>query len=113
MAAIRNHAIYRRLANPPGDAARQSCYLTGVSGPCVDTGADIYMEGTLVISVAAVRELAEVAGFDVIDGQRIEEENAHLVHENAQLLIDKEELVKQVEELTLAAATKIVKSRRA
>ena len=109
MAAIRNHAIYRRLDNPPGDAARQSCYLTGVAGPCIDTGADIYMEGTLVISVAAVRELAEVAGFSVVDGEKLEQENAHLVHENAELIKRVNELVEDNE---AAARVTARKSRR-
>ena len=110
MAAIRNHAIYRRLNNPPGDAARQSCYLTGVAGPCIDTGADIYMEGTLVISVAAVREMAEVAGFNVVDGEKLEQENAHLVHEVEQL---KEKLAELNEELDAVARVSARKVRRA
>ena len=107
MAAIRNHAIYRRLNNPPGDAARQSCYLTGVAGPCIDTGADIYMEGPLVISVAAVREMAEVAGFNVVDGEKLEQENAHLVHENAQLIIRVNELNEELDAVARVSARKV------
>ena len=45
--ATRKHAIYRRLDTPPGDAARQSCYLTGSGGACVDTGADPGVVGAM------------------------------------------------------------------
>lgn len=76
---IRTHAVYRLLDTPAPDAAREGCYLTGVSGPCVDTGALIYQEGTLTISVSAIRELAEVAGMSVNEeGLATEAENAHL-----------------------------------
>jgi hypothetical protein len=82
---IRDHALYRLLPQPPGDAAQGACYLTGSGGECVDTGVNIWNEGTLVISKGAVRELAEVAGYDVVDGLELETRNAELVKENAEL----------------------------
>ena len=102
--AVRQHAIYRRLDNPPGDAARGSCYLTGQSGACVDTGADIYNEGTLVISVSAVREMAEVAGFNVVDGVELEVRNAELERENKDLILKVNELQGELDALDKAVA---------
>ena len=91
--AIRKHALYRLLDNPPGDAARGSCYLTGASGPVVDTGALIYNEGTLVLSVGVIREMAEVAGFNVVDGVSLEVENAEQARLIEKLEAEKAELI--------------------
>ena len=97
---MRNHAIYRLLPNPPADAARGSCYLSGSGGPCVDTGALVYMEGTLVLSVGVIREMAEVAGFNVVDGVELEQANAELEHTVAGL---REQVALLEEELDIAA----------
>jgi hypothetical protein len=80
--ATRKHAIYRTLPRPQQDAAKGACYLTGSSGPCVDTGILIYGEGTLTISHSALQELCEVAGFSFnAEGQRLEEQVAHMERE--------------------------------
>lgn len=84
--ATRKHALYRLLDRPAPDAAHGACYLTGNSGPCIDTGVNIDFEGTLTLSLTALRELCEVAGFSFdAEGVKLEADNAELVRANALL----------------------------
>lgn len=102
---IREHGLYRKLPHPAGDAANGSCYLTGNAGECVDTGIIIHGEGTLTISVNAVRELAEVAGFSVNeDALAIETEIAHLRVENAAQRASILDLNEQLDAVSLMVA---------
>lgn len=110
MGAIRNHAIYRRMPQPPGDAAKGACYLSGSAAECVDTGANIFGEGTLVLSVNTIRELAEVAGFTVVNGEKLEIRNAELEHEVEQL---KAQVAELEEELDVAARLSARRQRAA
>jgi hypothetical protein len=106
--ATRNHALYKRLPQPPADAAQGACYLSGSGGDCVDTGVNIWNEGTLVLSTASIRELAEVAGFNVVDGVELEVRNAELEHEVEQL---KARVIELDEELEVAARLQARKQR--
>ena len=103
--ATRTHGLYRRLDHPAADAAHGACYLSGDAGPCVDTGVSIYMEGSLTLSVNAIRELAEVAGFSV-DAEAVEHEHqlAEQEHLIAQLREQNADLLEQVEAVGLAVA---------
>lgn len=84
--ATRKHALYRLLPTPAPDAAHGACYLTGNAGPCIDTGINIDFEGTLTISLSALKELCEVAGFSFdAEAAKLEDHNSFLLHENASL----------------------------
>lgn len=100
--AVREHGLFRRLDHPAQDAALGGCYIYHDAGPCVDTGVLIEFEGTLTLSVNAIRELAEVAGFSV-DAEALENERriAELEHENAQL---KARIKEQDDELDATAS---------
>lgn len=103
--AVRKHAIYKHLPNPPQDAANASCYITGNGGSGVDTGALIYQEGTLFISDGALRELCEVAGFSFnAEALKLEEEHAFLTRENEELRTKLAELEADLDAVSRAMA---------
>lgn len=110
--ALREHAIYRRLETPAGDAAQGGCYLTRDTGPCVDTGALIYGEGTLTISLTALRELAEVAGWSVNEeAAELEKRNAELERENEQLKAEIEDMRGTIDAVGVAVARAAAEAR--
>lgn len=91
--AIREHALFRLLDNPAVDAAQGGCYISHVTGPCVDTGVLIEFEGMLTLSLNTIKELAEVAGFSVNEeGFKQEYENAWLKHRIEELEAEAEGL---------------------
>lgn len=95
--ATRVHALYKLLDHPASDAAKGSCYLTGTGGPCVDTGVLIDYEGSLTISVAALQEMCEVAGFSFNEeAEQLENENAYLTHKVERLVEENAELSEQL-----------------
>jgi len=103
--ATRKHAIYRLLPEPSPDAAGAGCYLSGLRGPCVDTGALIYNEGTLTLSLESLQELCEVAGFSFsAEGQLLEEVNALQEHELTELRAKVTDLEEQLEAVGKAIA---------
>jgi hypothetical protein len=79
--AIRHHGLFRR-GTPNYANAKAACYVYGTNTEGVDTGVFIEGEGVLFLSRLAVVEMAEVLGLSFNEeGQRLEEENAHLQHE--------------------------------
>jgi hypothetical protein len=103
--ATRKHALYRLLERPNPDAAQGGCYLTGDQGACVDTGVNIYMEGTLTLSINALRELCEVAGFSFnAEASKLETELAHAQEANRLLIEEKADLLGQLNAVALAVA---------
>lgn len=103
--AIRDNGLFRKLERPAGDAAKGACYITGDAGPCVDTGVDIWTEGTLTLSLNAIRELAEVAGFSVNEeGEQLESDNAFLAHRIVELENQLEEANGQLEAIGITIA---------
>jgi hypothetical protein len=90
---------------PPPDAAMGGCLVYGTQGPCVDTGVLIDFVGTVVLSLQAVQELAEVAGFSVnAEGVELEERNAFLEHENERLRTELKELNDQLDAVAVTFA---------
>jgi hypothetical protein len=106
--AIREHALFRRLDTPAKDSAQGGCYITHETGPCVDTGVLVEFEGTLTLSLGAIKELAEVAGFSVNEeAEQIERDIANLEEENARLreqLAEAKDALKSVGVAIAAAA---------
>lgn len=102
---VREHALYRLLPRPAADAAQGGCYLTASQGPCIDTGVNIYMEGTLTLSLGALTEMCEVAGFSFnAEGRKLEAENAALQHELAAARAENADLNEQLDAVSLAMA---------
>lgn len=91
--ALREHGLYRLLSEPADDAAKAGCYLTGDRGPCIDTGILVEYEGNLTISLGALREMCEVAGFS------FNEEAADLEHRVAELERTNAELQRERDDL--------------
>lgn len=84
--ATRTHALFRLVDRPSPDVAHEACYVYGTATAGIDTGVIIEFEGTLFLSLAAVREMAEVAGFSVNEeGMQLEIDNAHLTVERDEL----------------------------
>lgn len=103
--ATRTHALYRLIDRPQEDAAHGGCYLTGSQGQCIDTGVLIDQEGTLTISVAALQELCEVAGFSFnAEGIRLEEEVARLGAQIVDLSTERDDLRDQLDAVGIAVA---------
>lgn len=103
--ATRSHALYRLLTQPQNDAAQGGCYLTGSQGPCVDTGVLISHEGTLTISLGALVELCEVAGFSFnAEARRLEDDLSAAQHMVEALVAEKEDLESQLDAVSLAVA---------
>lgn len=103
--ALREHALYRLLPQPQNDAARGGCYLTGSQGPCVDTGVVIDYEGTLTLSLGALVELCEVAGFSFnAEARRLEQDLAHALAYGDRLIEENADLLAQLEAVGLAVA---------
>lgn len=103
--ATREHALYRRLATCPNDAAKGGCYLTGDRGACVDTGILVDFEGTLVISIPALQELCEVAGFSFnAEAEKLERDLALCQHALKQAEDEREDLRSQLDAVALAVA---------
>jgi hypothetical protein len=95
--AIREHGIFRLLERPAPDAALGGCYIYHSSGPCVDTGVLIDFEGTLTLSLVAIKELAEVAGMSVNEeGLQLEYENAWQAGRILQLEAERDTLLDQL-----------------
>lgn len=96
--ALTSHALFRRLDEPAPDAAKAGCYIYGDRGPCVDTGVDVYMEGTLTLSVGAIKEMAEIAGFRVNEeGRDLEVRNAELERQVGDLQAEIAELLAELQ----------------
>ena len=102
--AIREHGLFRALDHPAPDAAQGGCYISHDTGPCVDTGVLVYGEGTLTLSSTTIRELAEVAGFTVIDGLVLEADLAHAQYHVERLTIERDDLRAQLDAVGLAVA---------
>jgi hypothetical protein len=103
--ATREHGLYRRYETPPADAAKGGCYLTHDSGAGVDTGVLIDFEGDLCLSLVAIKELAEVAGFSVnAEAEQLERDNAWLVVENQRIQQERDELEGLLDGLTSTIA---------
>lgn len=80
--AITEHPLFRLLDTPAQDAAMAGCYIYHDTGPCIDTGVNIYMEGNLTIGLQALREMCEVAGFRFnAEGIELEKRVAELERE--------------------------------
>jgi len=80
--AIRQHGLFSRTF-PGWIHAKSACYVYESNEEGIDTGIIIEGEGTLFLGRVAIQEMAEVYGFSIgEDGQKLEEENAHLIHEN-------------------------------
>ena len=89
--ATRTHGLFRKLDHPAADAALGGCYIFHSAGPCVDTGVLIDYEGTLTLSLEAIKELAEVAGFSVNEeALQLERDIAFLQEENRKLKAESE-----------------------
>lgn len=102
---IREHALFRRLDTPAGDAAKGSCYIYHTTGACVDTGVLIDFEGNLTIGLTALREMAEVAGFSFEEeGVALEQRNAFLERELAEAKEQLAEANSQLEAVGVAIA---------
>jgi hypothetical protein len=83
---LTSHGLFRRYDTPPADAAKGGCYVYYDAGPGVDTGILIDFEGDLCLSLVAIRELAEVAGYRLNEeAEKLERDNAWLVLENIKL----------------------------
>lgn len=108
--ATRKHGLYRRLDHPAQDAAKAACYLTGSSGPCVDTGVLIEFEGTLTISLSALKELAEVAGFSVNEEGEQQEAEIEWLHKT---VTDLEAKITDLEEQLEAVGQAITRAQTA
>ena len=90
--ATRHHALFTK-SQPARHTAKESDYIYGKTEEGIDTGVHIEGEGVLFIGKTALREMGEVMGWSFIeDGQGLEEEIAHLVHENEQLIAQNLEL---------------------
>lgn len=95
--ATRQHALFRLVDRPSPDVAHEACYVYGTAGAGVDTGVIIEFEGTLFLSLAAVKEMAEVAGFSVNEeGQALEVENANLQHQLAEAIAERDDANEQL-----------------
>lgn len=83
--AIRSNGLFTKCDHPLPGTAMGSCYVYGTSGPGVDLGVQIEFEGSLFLSNAAIKEAAEIAGFNVLeDAVELEQENAHLTRQLAE-----------------------------
>lgn len=103
---IRDDGYMRHLTEPAPDAARAACYLTGSRGPCIDTGILVDFEGTLTISDAAIKQMAEVAGFSVNeDGLELEIRNAELEHNLASMTEERDQLLDDLTAIANALKT--------
>lgn len=103
--AIRSHALYRRYDTPPGDAAKGACYLTGSAEAGVDTGILVEFEGDLCISLNALRELCEVAGWSFNqEAEQLEADNTFLTAANISLHEQLAEALGHLEAVGLAMA---------
>lgn len=113
--AITDHPLFRKLDTPADDAAMAGCYVYHTTGPCIDTGINIYMEGQLTLGLQALREMCEVAGFRFnAEGEDLERENAELQHSLAERdarIAELEELLDQDAKL-LASAVRSTPKRR-
>lgn len=98
-------SIYSRVESAQvGVDAKASCYIYGTPGPGVRS-VHIEGEGLLFLSDTAIREMAQVAGFEVDDSRKVELE---ALREDYALLIEErdalaDELLKYREVLSVAA----------
>lgn len=101
--AVREHGLFRRLDHPAVDAAKGGCYIYGDAGPCIDTGVLVEFEGTLTISLGALREMAEVAGFSINEeGIELERRNAELEKSLAEITLERDALLDTLSGLEVA-----------
>lgn len=84
--ATRTNGLFTKVDRPLPGSAKGGCYIWGSAGPGVDTGVLIDFEGTLYLGNAAIKELAECAGFSLNEeGLQLEYDNAHLQRKVAEL----------------------------
>ena len=107
--ALTEHPLFRLLETPAEDAAMGGCYVYHDTGPCIDTGVNIYMEGNLTLGLQALREMCEVAGFRFnAEGTELERqvaEQQHTISERDTRIAELEELLEQ-DALLLARASR-------
>lgn len=105
--AVREHGLFRKVEHPHPDSAQGGCYVYHTSGSGVDTGVDIYGEGTLYLSDLAIKELAEVAGFSVnTEAIKLEKDVEEFAMALMYMRVERDALRAQLDGigLTLAAA---------
>ena len=103
--ATRTHGLFRLLPTPAGDSAQGGCYIYHTTGPCIDTGVLIEFEGNLTLSLVALREMCEVAGFSFEEeGVKLEQRVAFLERELEQAKAELAEANEQLNAVGIAVA---------
>lgn len=95
--ATRKSQLYTLTPTPLPNTYTDGCLATGSRGPGIDINVPIEYVGNIRLSLGAVQEIAEVAGFSVnAEGAKLEEDNAYLEAANQALTKRVAELEEQL-----------------